>query len=415
MRALFLTLTFPPDNVSTGHLMADIATGLVGKGHEVVVVTSVPHYNHDGSAESSQPLRRKWGKLVQQSTLDGVDVLHVWMPHKGSKVAVRLLSWVWFHLVSTVVALVSVRRIDVVVATSTPPLTIGISAWLIGLRHGAPYVYNVQELYPDVAEALGAMKNRLAIRAAKGLERLVYRTATAVTAISEQIRAAVISTGAPAEKVHLIPNFVDLEFLTPLPKNNAFAREHGLVEKFVVSYAGNMGVPQRLDLVLDAAKLVGDNSDIVFVMAGNGAVRHLLEARIAGEEIRNVTLLPHQPYELVPQIYAASDISLVTLDSGIGSHALPSKVYRIMACGRPVLAVADPGSDLAELVGESGCGATVEGAATAIAAAVRNAYNGREALELQGAAGRGFVTENYSRQLVVDRYERLLADLVSGP
>ena len=156
---LVLTLVFPPDGVSTAVIMGELSADLRKAGHDVTVVTTTPHYNRDAEAESRQPLVRMWGPLLYHSEFQGMRVLHVGMPRKSGKVLSRLLAWTQFHVLSLIAAVTLVRRVDVILAPS-PPLTIGVCAWLLGCLYRAPFVYNVQELYPDIAITLGALKNR---------------------------------------------------------------------------------------------------------------------------------------------------------------------------------------------------------------------------------------------------------------
>jgi colanic acid biosynthesis glycosyl transferase WcaI len=408
---LFLSLVFPPDNVSTAVIMGELAADLKAAGHEITVVTTTPHYNRDREAERRQPLRPVWGPILKGSEFHGIRVLHVAMPQKSSRIILRLLAWAGFHLWSLVAAGVLVRRVDVILAPS-PPLTIGLCAWLLGCAYRAPFVYNAQELYPDIAVALGAIRRRGVIQALLALERFVYARAAAVTVIAQRMRSRVIAKGFTPEKIRLIPNFVDVEDMLPQPKSNAFAREHGIERAFVVLYAGNIGPAQGLGVVLDAAELLLDAADVTFLFVGEGAAKDQLRESARERHLDRVVFLDYQDYGRVPEIYAASDLCLVPLATNTGSDAVPSKVYRIMACGRPVLACADAASDLAELVAVSGGGTVVPPASPqALAEAVREAKKNPQACAEKGAAGRRHVLAHYSRRAVSGQYEALVREL----
>jgi len=412
---LVLTLVFPPDGVSTAVIVGELSADLKTAGHDVTVVTTVPHYNRDGEAEARQPLVRMWGPLLYRSEFQGVRVLHVGMPRKSGKVLARLLAWAQFHVLSVIAAAVLVRRVDVIVAPS-PPLTVGLCAWLLGCLYRAPYIYNVQELYPDIAIALGALKNRSTIALLFALERFVYARARIITVIAARMRRRILEKSVPAAKVRLIPNFVDVNDMTPLPKANAFSHEHGLDRAFVVTYAGNMGPAQGLETVLDAAALLSREPDLMFLLAGEGVLHDRLKAIARDRGLVNVLILPHQPYDLVPQIYAASDLCLVPLALNTGSDAVPSKVYRIMACARPVLACADPNSDLAELIGLAGCGTVVPpGSPETLARAVSDAIRNPSACAAMGQAGRAHVMTHYARESISAQYEALVREVTSTP
>ncbi|HEX9117323.1 MAG TPA: glycosyltransferase family 4 protein [Anaerolineae bacterium] len=408
---LILTLVFPPDSVSTATIMGNLAEDLKSQGCQVTVVTTTPHYNRDLEAERAQPLRNHWGPLLKTSEYRGITVYHVSMPRKGKNIGLRLLSWLGFHFLSTVAGMTVIPRPDVIV-TPSPPLTIGLSAWILAGFYRAPFIYNVQELYPDVAVSLGALKNRYLIGLLQRLERFVYAKAARITTIAPRMRGRILEKGVPPQKVELIPNFVDLEDMPPAPKDNAFSRRYGVHDKFLVSYAGNMGVPQGLDKFVDAAAILRDESGIHFMLLGNGSEKDALEQRAAGYGLANLQILPYQPYSLMPDIYGASDVCLVAQAAETGCDAVPSKVYRIMACGRPVLAVTDLTSDLAALVTGVRCGAAIQaGRAEALAEAIAAAYRNQDAWRAMGERGRQHVVQNYTRPAVTGQYYRLIQNL----
>lgn len=410
---LILTLVFPPDSVSTAQIMGDLAADLQARGHAVTVLTTSPHYNRDLEAEARQPLTPFWGSILRRSRYEGIPVYHTFMPRKGKNVVLRLSAWLGFHLLSTVAGLTVTPKPDVIIAPS-PPLTIGLSAWILSALRGAPFIYTVQEIYPDIAIRLGAVRNRQLIRLLFGLERFVYHKAGRVTVIAPRMRERLLEKGVPPNKVVVVPNFVDISDLQPLSKDNPFSRQHGVHDRFVISYAGNLGPAQGLEAFIEAARLLQGETGIHFMIMGDGILRETLRQRVAELALRNLIFLPHQPYSLVPQIYATSDLNLVPQAAETGFDAVPSKVYRIMACARPILAVTDPSSDLGQLVRAAQCGAVVApGAPEALAEAIRTAYRARASWQQMGEAGRRHVIENYARTVVTDRYLALAQEVIA--
>jgi colanic acid biosynthesis glycosyl transferase WcaI len=408
---LILVLMFPPDSVSTAQIFGDLARDLQARGHRVTVLSTVPHYNPDPAAEARQPMRRRWGGLLRTSDYHGVSVYHVWMPKKGGSVVGRLLSWAWFHLSTIVAGLTVIRRPDVVL-TPSPPLTNGVAAWVLGAIHRAPYVYNVQEIYPDIAINLGVLRNRVLICLLLALERFVYDRAAAVTVIAPRMRDRLLAKRADPTRIHVIPNFVDGTDITPMPKDNAWSRRHGVHEAFVASYAGNFGPAQGLDTLVEAARLLQKEGGIRFLLIGNGTLWPTIARRVEELALQNVSVVPQQPYALVPQIYGASDVCVVPQSAETGCDAIPSKAYRIMAAGRPILACTDPDSDLAHLVKDADCGlAVAANSPSALAAAVRDAFHNRARWRAMGEAGRIHVMEHYARPAVTFRYHGLVMAL----
>jgi colanic acid biosynthesis glycosyl transferase WcaI len=308
---------------------------------------------------------------------------------------------------------VKVRRADVIFVPS-PLLTLGALGRMLRHPLRAKLVYNVQELYPDLGVELGMIRNPLVIAALRWLERYVYRGAAAITAITDGIRDAVIRKQIPPSRVLTIPNFVDTSDLRPGSKDNAFSRTHGWADRFVVLYAGNIGHAQRLDGLLEAARLLESDPRVLVAFVGEGNDKTRLMSAAAEMGLRNVQFLEHQPYALVPDIYAASDVCVVALSEGILVGALPSKVFRIMACQRPVLALCDPRSDLATLVRTAGSGCVCQPRdGRAIAESVHGLATAPTRAEEMARRGREFVLERVARSFVTSRYFQLFSELAA--
>jgi len=410
-RVLVLSLVFAPDGVSTAQLMSELAVDLQRAGHQLSVVTTQPHYNRDTVAEAAQPLTRWWAGLLYRSNFHGIPVIHTAMGRKRSGLSARLLGWMRFHALALLAGLWLVERPDVILVPS-PLLTAGVLGWFLARVRGAAFLYNVQELYPDFAVRAGHLRHPLVIRLLLGLERFVYRRASMITVIGQGMRSAVVAKGVPPGRVQLIPNFVDVESLRPGPMDNDFRREHDLGRAFVVTYAGNMGFAQGLDVLIDAAELLANHPDILFLFVGDGVLREQLIARARTKKLDNTRFVSHQPYARVPEIYAASNLCVVAMIGTVAAEAVPSKFLRIMACGRPVLALVHRESDLAREVFGAGAGLVAPpSSAEAVAEAVLAFRDAPERCEAAGRAGRAYVSLHYARAVVTGRYASLLQDL----
>jgi len=208
---------------------------------------------------------------------------------------------------------------------------------------------------------------------------------------------------------------VDTEFIRPGSQCNDFSNAHNLGGKFVVLYAGNIGLTQGFETILDAADSLRKRSDLCFLIVGDGARRAWLERQLAERRLPNVLLLPYQPRSVVPMIYACSDICLVPLKKGTAHETFPSKIYTIMSAARPAVASADPDSELAWVVQQAACGwAVPPDDAGALAGAIEQAYLQKEELQAMGARGRKYVLEHHSRHAVARSYDTLVRELVDG-
>ena len=391
--------------------MSDLARELVRAGHQVTVLTTTPHYNVEPGAVARQPIYPVWRGLLGRSDFHGITVFHVKMPPKGRKVLARAFDYLRFHTVSLAASVRTVGTFDVVIAPS-PPLSMGVVGWLQGLMHGAPAVYNVQEIFPDFLINQGLITNRRQIGLLRALEHFVYRHNRMITPISEWFARALEIRGVPRSKLSVIPNFVDTELYRPLPRDNPFARAHGLVEQFTILYGGNLGLSLDYESLLQAAATVRD-LPITFAIVGDGSRRAWLEAEIQRRGITNIKLLGYQPRELMPEINASSDVGTIPMMHASTTDTFPSKIYTILACGKPVIVSADVDSELAWLVQQAGCGEVVPPEDPhAYTGAVLRAFEGREALATAGERGRRFVEETYSKEAVGRAYSSLVESLV---
>jgi len=408
---LILSLVFRPDNVSTAQIMGDLALDLKEYGHNVFVLTTVPHYNIDTEALAKQPLFNYLGKFVQRSNYQGIKVFHVWMPRKGKNKLLRIIAWIMFHIISTLMGILTRFKPDIILAPS-PPLTIGVSAWLLGCWHDCPFIYNVQEIYPDIAVNLGVLKNIILIKILQNLESFVYRKAKALAVISDGMANCIKRKGIPGKKIHVIPNFVDVEEFHPLPKDNEFSRKYGLNNKFVVSYAGNMGKPQGLDVLIQAAHILRNEDKIHFLLMGSGSEKDaLIEKSKQLKLTNNITFLPYQPYSLMAKAYATADVSFVSQVLETSNDGIPSKVYRIMACGRPVIACTNEDSDLAFLIKKAEGGDVVNpNNPSKLAETIQKAFSQHDIWIEKGRKARKFIIENYSRSIISNLYNELILE-----
>lgn len=408
MRILLLTTYFRPESATNAILMTLLGEELTRQGHEVVVITGMPHYDQN----------RIWpayrGKLWMQEQIGSMRVYRVYLyvPSKKTSFWGRLLNYLSFNLTSGIAGLL-IGRFDAILAPS-PPLTNGITAWALSRIKGVPFIYNVQDIYPDVAVRLGVLKNRAVIRFFEQVERFVYRKAAAVSVISDCFKANLLRKGVPEWKVEVIPNFIDENFVRPLPRHNAFSKEHDLDDKFVALFAGNVGLSQGLETLLEAALCLQNLQDLRIVIVGDGASKTALVERAHALGLNNVIFLPLQPYERVPELYSAADVGLIPLRRGLTEDSVPSKLFTIMGVGRPVIAGVDPESDTHRVIQTAGCGLCIPPEdAKALASALQELYEDRALAEKMGRAGRDYVVQHFTCQKVAQRYSALFESLKS--
>ncbi len=412
MKMLVLCPHYAPDTAPTGEVMTSIATELVARGHELHVVTSLPWYEH-------HRIEPGWeGRVVRHEDTDWGRITRVHpIPTDKRNIPARAAAFAGFTLLSTALALRGRPRArpDAVLAMS-PPLTLGAAGWLAARRWRVPFVFNIQDVFPDVAVELGAISNPHVIRLASWMERWTYRHSDAVTVLSDDLRDNLVAkiTGTVPDaydRIRVIPNFVDTDRIRPAdPEAGEYRREHGLEGRRVVMYAGNVGLSQSLDLVVDAARKLADRTDVVFVINGGGSGRAALEEAAMG--LDNVCFVDFQPKERLPEVLAAGDIHLVPLRRGLARSSVPSKTYSILAAGRPVLASVDEGTEVARVVTDAGAGLAVPpDDPDAFTHALVTLLDEPERAAAMGRAGRSFVERWASPAAVAERYEALFEEL----
>jgi colanic acid biosynthesis glycosyl transferase WcaI len=410
-KTLLLSLVFAPDSVSTAILLTELSQQLKNIGNDFTVITTTPHYNYDPEILEMQPLTPLWGKFLFKSECKGIPVYHIRVHAKGKRVITRLFDYLFFHIVSVFVGVRLKEKYDVILASS-PPLTIGLCAILLAVLRRVPFVYNVQEIFPDILVGMGSLKNRFLIYILEKMEKFIYARAKVVTVISEKFRQRLLDKGVPASKLCVIPNFVDIDFFQPGERHNAFSLEHQLDDRFVVLYAGNIGLTQDFETIIAAAELVQDNPEICFLIVGDGARREWLEEQIDQQALKNVRYLPYQPHSVVPQLYASSDVCLVPLRRNTAFDTFPSKIYTIMAAGRPVIASADKNSELTWVVEQTKCGIAIPPSDPhALGATVKKVFEAPEGLLGMGKIGREYVVAHHSPEIVAQQYHELLKSM----
>ncbi len=414
MKLLVLCPHYAPDTAPTGEVMTSIATELVARGHELHVLTSLPWYEH-------HRIEPGWeGRLVRHEDTAWGRITRVHpFPTDKRNIPARAAAFAGFTVLSTALALRGRphARPDAVLAMS-PPLTLGGAGWLAARRWRVPFVFNIQDVFPDVAVELGAISNPQVIRLASWLERWTYRHSDAVTVLSEDLRDNLVGkiTGTVPDaydRIRVIPNFVDTDRIRPAdPEAGGYRREHGLEGRRVVMYAGNVGLSQSLDLVLDAARKLADRTDLVFVVNGGGSGRAALEDAATG--LDNVRFVDFQPKERLAEVLAAGDIHLVPLRRGLARSSVPSKTYSILAAGRPVLASVDEGTEVARVVSEAGAGLAVPpDDPDAFTHALVTLLDEPERAAAMGRSGRSFVERWASPAAVAAAYEALFEELAA--
>jgi len=400
-------IPYAPDLGPSAPLFTLLCEGLVRRGHKVTAIAMVPNYP---SGRVSPAFRGKW---IWRSRENGVDVIRVGVPSVNrSKLGRRFLQFACYQIGATWASLG--QKCDVVLAAN-PSLTVWLPfAWMVMFRR-RPAVFSVHDVYPDVGVKLGVFRNKLVIAAVRGLEKFCLDRSLMVQIISKSFKPELRALGVSDDKMALVYDWVDTDLVHPMPCDNPFAREHNLTGKFVVLYAGNLGLSQGLEHVLTAAGQLAGHGDIRFLFVGDGTGRERLETEAKRRQLGNVQFLPFQPRDRLAEVLGSADVSLVILKRGIGTSSLPSKTFSIFASGRPVIVSLDEGSETWNLVETAEAGLCVPPEnPSALAEAILTLKRDRGLCERLGSNGRVWAEQHHSPRSAARQFEELLLAAISS-
>ena len=403
MKIAFVCQYFVPEIGAPSARVSELCREWARDGHAVTVVTAVP--NHPTGIVP--PAYRR--TIFRRETLDGITVFRNWLyatPNEGF--LKRTLSHLSFMLSTLVLTTPRLRGVDVLVVSS-PAFFVVISTWIMSRLWRIPYVFEVRDLWPGIFIELGVLKNKPVIRVLEALEMFLYRRAAKVVVVTHSFRDILIRRGLPPGHVATITNGVECEAFLPAPRENDIRREYGLSGKFVVLYIGAHGISQALSAILESARMLEDDPDVAVVFVGEGAEKKQLVDKAARLGLRNVRFIGGQPKDLMASWYAAADVVLVPLRNiPLFETFIPSKMFEIMACGRPI--VASLRGEARGILERSGGALVVEPEdSAAIAAAVRAVRRDPELAGRLGASGRAFVIAHYDRRALARQYLELLS------
>ena len=264
MRILLMAQCYAPEDVSAAVLITELATDLAKRGHQVSVVTGAPNYPY------GRVFKGYRNRLYQVETLNGVRVIRTWSYISPSKKFWSRLFHYGTYSATAFYGGLAAGRPDVLISFS-PPLPLGLSAWLLSRIWRIPWVLQLEDLYPDAAVAAGMMTNKKVIAFFLGMEKFLYQNSHLISVISESFRRTLLAKEVPNSKIEVIPVWADPDEVLPSPKDNAFRHQHALDDKFVVMYAGNIGLTSCLEDVVQAAEILREQTRIQFVIVGEGA------------------------------------------------------------------------------------------------------------------------------------------------
>ena len=405
MRILYLSQYFPPEVGATQTRAYEMARGLVQAGHQVTMLTELP--NHPAGIVQPGYRRRLWVRRE----LEGIEVWHGWVWASPRKNFLNRMAFYWSYMAgATLMGLLARGRYDAIYCTS-PPLFAGGAVLALHFLRRTPLFFEIRDLWPESAVEMGELNNRRAIQLSSWLADQCYRHSHHLVVVTEGIRQALLQKGIPAGKITLIPNGANTELFQPQPDAAATLRQQlQLQQKFVVLYAGILGLAQGLETVLDAAALLRPYPHIHFLLVGTGPREQALHHYAQNNGLTNVQFLGQQPREAMPATLSLADVAVVPLrDVPVFAGALPSKLFDAWACACPTLTSIR--GEAQRLVEQAGAGQFVTPEnSTELAQAILALCEQPEKRREMGERGRVFVNQHYSRQAQARHLVKLMEE-----
>lgn len=352
MHILFLTDNFPPEGNAPATRTYEHAREWVKQGHNVTVVTSAPNFPEGKLYEG---YKNNW---YQKSVLEGIEVRRVKTYITANDGFVkRTLDFMSF-MVSGFFAGIFVKNVDLIVATS-PQFFTTVAGHGLSVFKRKPFVFELRDIWPASIYAVGAMKKSAIISLLEKLELYLYRRAAKIISVTNSFKSELVARGVKANKIDVVRNGVDLSTYSRLDKDQELLKRYKLDGKFVVGYLGTQGLAHGLEYLIDAAKLLEKNENIVFVFVGTGSASQMLKEKVEHLRLKNVLMLGRQEKSMMPNFWSLSDISVVHLKNApLFQTVIPSKIFESMGMGLPIL-ISMPEGEATSIVTKHSAGVVV--------------------------------------------------------
>lgn len=408
MNILYLTQYFPPEIGAGENRAFEMVTNLKRLGHKITVITEFPNYPSGVVPEGYR------FRLFEKKEFQGIEVIRAYVkasPERSFKN--RILLYLTLMLTSILAGLKLKKRFDLVYATS-PPLFVGLAGYLISRIKNSKFVFEVRDVWPDAAVALGELKNKMAIKLARRIEAFCYKKAQKIIAVTPGMARLIQKKGIDPEKITVVYNAVNLHLFKCGEDRTRFKKILGVGETFLVLYAGNIGLAQGMEELIQAATLLKEKKDIKLIFVGNGPCKNSSKNLCQTYNLNNLDFLDEKPREEIIRYICAADVCLVPLkNKEIFKFALPSKMFEAWACGRPIVLSVDGEAKKHLTKAQAGVWVKPENV-TGIKDAILFLYNNPQLCKRFGRNGRSYVEKYFSRRVQAERLEKILVKVAAN-
>lgn len=409
MHLLYFVQYFPPEKASGLPIVTDMIEGFAEHGWDVDVYIPTP------TRGVTDEVRREYARKRKEVLCDNKLAIHrMHLYREGTGMLQRTIRYSIFSLQCLFRGLF--LPADAIFTGGGPP-TQGIIGGLIHKWTKKKFIFNPQDLFPDSLVIAGkATEESIVVKLGRKLERFAYKNADVIITITDDMAANIRSKTEDDGKVHVVRNWIDTEKTVPVERtNNKLFDEFGLSRnKFYVTYAGNIGMMQGIETIIDAAEMLKEESGIQFIIFGNGSEEGNIRKRIVEKQLRNIRLFPLQSLDRVSEVYSLGDVSVIPCKPGTGGSGMPSKTWTIMAVGTAIIASFDRGGEMEKTICEADCGVCVSaGDAEKLAESIEKLFGDRDRVKTLGHNAREYAVKNVSKKQAVDRYIDIIEDAIN--
>ena len=411
-KILVIEQHFYPEVAATGQLLLDLCEDLVKAGYQVKVITGNP-----------TELYQKKINIPRREDYQGIEIIRLKNTTLSKyNMAGRVINYLTFHL-SIFFYIIFSKRPDLVLVLSNPPF-ISFHGLILKILKKCKVIYNVQDLFPDLAVELGKLRNKPFIFVLKTLSKYIIRKMDKVIVVGECMERKIkeeVLKDTEANHIITIHNWADGEKLKVVgvvgAEDNYLKKEWGLEGKLVILYSGNIGYLHEFDTIISAAEDIQNKGykDVVFVFIGEGIKKEYIRKKAEEKGLNNILFFPYQPRKMLTHSLGVADVSLVTLEKGFEGMVVPSKIYGILASGRPVIAVVGGENEIVEIIREGNCGKIVRiGDYQGLEDGIMKYYKDREKCREDGLNGRKYFEKNFDRKITTRKYIEVIEEVLKS-
>ena len=400
MHLLFFNRSFYPDIEATGQFLTELCEDLISYGHTVTVVAGYSHHVNN----------KKTRSLIKKEEYKSIKIIRVYgTQFPKNFLFCRLINLTTYFLSAFVGGFFVENKPDVVIAQTDPPVS-GLLGICFGKLYNAKFIYSCKDLYPEIGIVTGRLTNPFLNLLLKEINLLSFKLAHKVICLGDDMKRKIVKKGISEEKIEIVYDWANLENLYPINKNsNPFVKSHNLQNSFTVMYSGNIGLTQGLEKIVDVANYFKSNHSIKFLIVGDGANKTNLQKLVKEKELTNIQFLPYQQRNELKYSLGAADIHLITIEKGLGGVMVPSKIYGILACGKPFIAWIDEDSEISVIAKKYNCGITLSpGDISAMIQTIEGCLSNPQKMLDMGKNGLEAATKYYERRISTSKFNQII-------